>query len=72
MLRLLSLLGPPAPWWGWVLVGIGLVSALAGVLLALGQSGLKRVLAYSSVENIGLVALGSGLGVIGPRIQACR
>jgi len=63
--RVLEILGPPAPWQGWLLVGLGLFSALFGILRALAQGGLKRLLAYSSVENMGLVCLGLGLGLVG-------
>ncbi len=55
---------PPA-WWGWVLVGIGLASGVLGVLFALAQHDLKRLLAYHSVENIGIIALGIGVGLLG-------
>lgn len=65
LLRVLPLLGPPAVWWGWVLVGVGVVSGLGGVLFALAQHDLKRLLAYHSVENIGIIALGLGLGTLG-------
>ena len=53
------------PWWGWTLVGIGAVSGVLGVLFALAQHDLKRLLAYHSVENIGIIALGLGLGLLG-------
>jgi formate hydrogenlyase subunit 3/multisubunit Na+/H+ antiporter MnhD subunit len=65
LVRTLIFLGAPAEWWGWVLVGIGVVSGVLGVLLALAQHDLKRLLAYHSVENIGIIALGLGLGVVG-------
>jgi len=65
LLRILTWLGPPPPAWGWALLEVGVVSAVGGVLLALAQHDLKRVLAYSSVENVGLVALGLGLGLLG-------
>ena len=64
-MRLLTFLGPPAPWWGWTLVGTGLVSGILGVLFALAQHDLKRLLAYHSVENIGIIGLGLGVGVLG-------
>ncbi|MBI3272477.1 MAG: hypothetical protein HYZ53_26030 [Planctomycetes bacterium] len=63
--RILLFLGPPGGWWGYVLLGLGLASALVGVLFALAQQDLKRLLAYSSVENLGLVAMGLGLGLLG-------
>jgi len=63
LIRALGLLGAPATWWGWTLVGIGAVGGLYGVIMALGQSHLKRILAYSTVENIGIICLGLGLGI---------
>src|SRR5438876_6260388 len=51
LLRMLTFLGRPPPWWGGVVVAIGVASAVAGVLHALASRDLKRVLAYSSVEN---------------------
>jgi formate hydrogenlyase subunit 3/multisubunit Na+/H+ antiporter MnhD subunit len=65
LVRVLTLLGPPPPWWGWLLCGIGLTSGVLGVLFALAQHDLKRLLAYHSVENIGIVALGLGVGELG-------
>jgi len=65
LLRALTFLGPPELWWGWTLVGIGAVSGILGVLLALAQHDLKRLLAYHSVENIGIITLGIGLGLVG-------
>ena len=65
LLRVITFLGPPEPWWGWTLVAVGAVSGVLGVLLALAQHDLKRLLAYHSVENIGIIALGLGLGLVG-------
>ena len=65
LLRTLTFLGAPPLWWGVLLVGIGIVSGLVGVLYALAQHDLKRLLAYHSVENIGIIALGVGVGLIG-------
>ena len=65
LVRFLSFLGQPAPWWGWLMIVIGLISGLLGVLFALAQHDLKRLLAYHSVENIGIIALGLGLGILG-------
>ena len=61
LLRTLTFLGHPESWWGCVLIGIGLASCLGGVLFALAQHDLKRLLAYHSVENIGIIALGLGI-----------
>ncbi len=50
---------------GWIMLGIGMSSGILGVLFALAQHDLKRLLAYHSVENIGIIALGMGLGLLG-------
>jgi hydrogenase-4 component B len=65
LLRTLAFLGTPPEWWGALLIAIGAVSGLAGVLHALAQHDLKRLLAYHSVENIGIIALGIGVGLLG-------
>jgi hydrogenase-4 component B len=70
IVRTLTFLGPPAVWWGWLLLGIGLVSGVLGVLFAIAQHDLKRLLAYHSVENIGIITIGLGLGVLGISYQA--
>ena len=57
--------GRPPLWWGWGLIAIGLSSGVLGVLFALAQHDLKRLLAYHSVENIGIIALGLGIGLLG-------
>jgi len=49
---------------GWVVVALGLVSAVLGVAFALGQHDLKRLLAYHSVENIGIILLGIGFAMV--------
>jgi len=51
-------------WWGGLVLTAGSSSAVGGVLLALQQHDLKRLLAYHSVENIGIIAIGLGLGMI--------
>jgi formate hydrogenlyase subunit 3/multisubunit Na+/H+ antiporter MnhD subunit len=65
LLRSLQFVGAPAAWWGWTLIGVGLLSGIGGAAFALAQHDLKRLLAYSSIDNMGVVALGLGLGVIG-------
>ena len=51
-------------WWGGVLLALGLVSALFGVVFAAVQTDMKRLLAYSSIENMGLLFVGLGLTLI--------
>jgi hydrogenase-4 component B len=58
-------LGTPLLAWGVVVVAIGGLSALLGVLYALMQHDLKRLLAYHSIENIGIILLGLGAGMMG-------
>ena len=65
LLRVLHMLGTPSIWWGWLVVIVGAVSGIAGVLHALAQHDLKRLLAYHSVENIGIITLGIGIGMLG-------
>jgi formate hydrogenlyase subunit 3/multisubunit Na+/H+ antiporter MnhD subunit len=65
MLRVLTFLGQPAPWWGLTLSALGLLTAIVGISLALQQRDIKRVLAYSSIENMGLIGLALGVGLWG-------
>ena len=51
-------------WWGFVVLIIGAFSALLGVMYALMEHDLKSLLAYHSVENIGIILLGIGAGMI--------
>jgi hydrogenase-4 component B len=60
----LDLLGGGPAWWGGVILGLGAVSALLGILYALVENDLKRLLAYSSVENIGIILIGLGAGLM--------
>ncbi|MBB4200036.1 hydrogenase 4 subunit B [Rhodoblastus sphagnicola] len=61
-----DLLGPPAWWWGVPVLILGAATAVIGVLFALVHTDLKRILAYSTIENIGIifVALGLSLGFL--------
>jgi formate hydrogenlyase subunit 3/multisubunit Na+/H+ antiporter MnhD subunit len=58
-----DLLGPPAWWWGALVPLIGGITAAMGVLYALMQEDLKRLLAYSTVENVGIIFIGLGLAL---------
>jgi len=57
-------LGPTEFWWGMLILIIASVSALLGVMYALMEHDMKRLLAYHSVENIGIILIGIGLSVI--------
>jgi formate hydrogenlyase subunit 3/multisubunit Na+/H+ antiporter MnhD subunit len=59
-----DLLSEQAWWWGVSLLAIGLLSALFGVVFSAVQTDMKRLLAYSSIENIGLLLTGIGLGMV--------
>jgi len=65
MVRMTSLFSSPPLWWGGLLLGFGIVSGVLGVAFAIGQHDLKRLLAYHSVENIGIIYIGLGLALIG-------
>jgi formate hydrogenlyase subunit 3/multisubunit Na+/H+ antiporter MnhD subunit len=64
LLRVIVLAGDPPRWWGWVVLGLGVLSAVLGVLWALVQHDVKRLLAYHSVENIGIILMGMGIGAL--------
>jgi formate hydrogenlyase subunit 3/multisubunit Na+/H+ antiporter MnhD subunit len=65
LLRALTFLAPAPPAWGWTLVILGLAGGIFGAALALAQNDMKRLLAYSSVENIGIICLALGAGLLG-------
>jgi formate hydrogenlyase subunit 3/multisubunit Na+/H+ antiporter MnhD subunit len=58
-----DLLGTPAWWWGALVPLIGGITAVMGVLYALMEHDLKRLLAYHTVENIGIIFIGLGLAL---------
>ncbi|MDD5241647.1 MAG: hydrogenase 4 subunit B [Sulfuricella sp.] len=59
-----DLLGMQLWWWGALALTLGLVTALFGVIFAAVQTDMKRLLAYSSIENIGIILVGIGLAII--------
>lgn len=59
-----DLLGGGPRWWGLLVLGLGCVSALYGVLQASAAVDLKRLLAYSTTENVGLVLIGLGAAAV--------
>src|SRR5438309_8832732 len=64
LLFCLRLLGGGPAWWGGLVLALGAVSALLGVLYALMEHDLKRLLAYHSIENIGIIFIGVGAGMM--------
>lgn len=67
--RFIPLLGDPAPWWGYLLMVLGAAGAAGGIAFGLAQRDVKRVLAYSTVENAGLVTLAIGAALLGTAIH---
>lgn len=60
----LDLLQPIPTWWGVVVLVLGSISALLGVLYAITEHDIKKLLAYHSIENIGIILLGLGTAMI--------
>ena len=56
---------PTPPAFGAAILALGAISAVLGVAFALGQHELKRLLAYHSIENIGIILMGVGIGLLG-------
>ncbi|SBW11111.1 NADH/Ubiquinone/plastoquinone (Complex I) [uncultured delta proteobacterium] len=64
IIRAFGFLGAGEAWWAYILIVAGLFSAAAGILLALAQSSIKRSLAFSSVENMGIIFLALGIALL--------
>ena len=60
----LEFLGAGPAWWGMVVMASGALSAGLGVLYAFAENDLKKLLAYSSLENMGVILLGVGAGMV--------
>ena len=58
-----DLLGPPSAWWGMVVLIVGAGTAITGILYAVLQKDLKKLLAYSTVENVGIIFVALGLAL---------
>jgi len=69
ILRVVSVLQTDWIWVGVFILAISIVSGLFGVMMAIVQHDLKKLLAYHSIENIGIIGIGIGLGVIGVATQ---
>jgi hydrogenase-4 component B len=61
----IDLLGGGVLWWGILVLGFGAASSVLGVAYALAERDIKRLLAYSSVENVGIILIAVGAGMIG-------
>jgi hydrogenase-4 component B len=60
-----DLMGLPLMWWGGVVLLFGVLSTVFGAFYALTERDIKRLLAFSSVENVGIILIGVGLGMVG-------
>ena len=65
LIRICWMLPSESLWRSWLLIGLGAASAVLALLFALGQRDYKRLLAYSSIENIGILVMGLGLAHLG-------
>jgi hydrogenase-4 component B len=65
IIRMTSLLPVTSAHWGCALLILGAITGVAGIAFAIGQQDLKRLLAYSSIENIGIIIIGIGLALLG-------
>src|SRR5207245_8707974 len=65
LVRVTSLLPAPPLEWGTAVLALGVVSGVLGVADAIGQHDIKRLLAYHSIENIGIIVMGLGLALVG-------
>ena len=65
LLRITLLVVAPEPWMGWYVMGFSALSVLLGALYTTAQRDLKRLLGYSSTENVGIAGMGFGLGYLG-------
>jgi hydrogenase-4 component B len=68
LIRTLSFFHAVPLWWGAVVLIMGAVSGVVGVIFAIGQHDLKRLLAYHSIENIGIIFMGLGVALIGQEV----
>jgi hydrogenase-4 component B len=65
LIRTVSLFNAIPFWWGILILSAGIISGLVGVVFAIGQHDIKRLLAYHSIENIGIILMGIGIALMG-------
>jgi len=70
IVRMLTIFGLGPAWWAYALMIAGALSGILGILIGLAQSDLKRTLAYSSAENMGIICLALGAAMLAARYQA--
>jgi hydrogenase-4 component B len=69
LIRTLSFFHDIPLWWGGTVLVLGVVSGVVGVVFAIGQHDLKRLLAYHSIENIGIIFIGLGVALVGQNVD---
>lgn len=57
-------LGAGTAWWGYLVLAVGTISAITGILYAVVEPDIKRMLAFSSIENVGIILIGIGASMI--------
>ncbi len=57
-------LGASESWWGYIVLAVGTISAILGILYAVVEPDMKKMLAFSSIENIGIILIGLGASMI--------
>jgi hydrogenase-4 component B len=65
IIRMVSIFSSIPFWWGVLILVLGIISGIAGVVFAIGQHDMKRLLAYHSIENIGIILMGIGIALMG-------
>ncbi len=68
LIRTLSFFHDIPLWWGGAVLILGVISGVVGVAFAIGQHDLKRLLAYHSIENIGIIFMGLGVALVGQKV----
>jgi hydrogenase-4 component B len=65
IIRVASFMPHPPIWWGATLLAAGATTGVLGIAFAVAQQDFKRLLAYSSIENVGIITIGIGLALLG-------
>ena len=70
LIRTLSFFHDIPLWWGGTVLILGVISGVVGLAFAIGQHDLKRLLAYHSIENIGIIFMGLGVALVGQKVDS--
>ncbi len=65
LVRIAGLFAQPPLWWGITFMALGIISAFLGIVWAMAQQDFKKMMAFSSIENMGIVTVGLGLAELG-------